>query len=115
MAIIIDTSKPRELLASVKKAIDEGKVTTWSYDSEGDFTHTPDQWKGKAWLRPKIASSILTFGLLGNKDVIMTKTVYGVYHGRFIEMMLTHFDNDFSEANATAHKKADVDRFKTAS
>jgi hypothetical protein len=28
--------------------------------------------------------------------------VYGVYHGRFVEMLLNHFDNRFSEATVTA-------------
>jgi hypothetical protein len=42
----------------------------------------------------------------------MTKTIYGVYHGRFIEMLLTHFDNEFSAASATAQKDAQVDDFK---
>jgi len=32
----------------------------------------------------------------------MTKLIYGIYHGRFIEMMLVHFDLDFSKAFATA-------------
>lgn len=40
MAIIIKTSAPAELLAAIKKEIDEEKIETWSYDSDGDFTHT---------------------------------------------------------------------------
>ena len=41
---------PSQLLSTFKKAIDDGHVKTWSYDTVGDFTHTPDQWKYKAWL-----------------------------------------------------------------
>jgi hypothetical protein len=51
------------------------------------------------------------FGLIGKKDVAMTKGIYGIYHGRFIEMLLTHFDTEFNNISATA--KADtVDVFK---
>ncbi len=112
MAIVINTSNPAALLAAIKKAIDEKQVETWGNDADGDFTHIPDQWKYQAWFRPVVASGVLTFGLLGKKDVTMTKTIYGVYHGRFIEMLLTHFDNDFSAASATAQKDAQVDNFK---
>jgi hypothetical protein len=41
----------------------------------------------------------------------MTKTIYGVLHGRFIEMLLTHFDDDFGTAHAFA-KKQRPDNFK---
>lgn len=42
----------------------------------------------------------------------MTKMIYGVYHGRFIEMMLAHFDTDFSLATASAQKDSPIDVFK---
>ena len=112
MAIIVNTPNPAQLLAAIKKAIDDGKVDTWAYDADGDFTHWPEQWRYNAWLRPVIAPGSLIFGLLGKKDTDMTKVVYGVYHGRFIEMLLTHFDDDFSAASATAQKDARVDNFK---
>jgi hypothetical protein len=44
----------------------------------------------------------LVFGLLGQKSVVTTSVVYGVYHGRLIEMLLVHFDGSFSTATATA-------------
>ncbi|KLU22231.1 hypothetical protein EOS_31530 [Caballeronia mineralivorans PML1(12)] len=111
MAITVNASKPSQLLAAIKKAIDDKEIETWSYDGDGDFTHTPDQWKNKAWLRPVVVSSSLRFGLLGQKDIDMTKVVYGVYHGRFNEMLLTHFDEDFSSTVASAQKDASVDQF----
>jgi len=112
MALIVHTSNPTALLKSIKNAIDAKSVETWIYDTDGDFTHSPAQWIHKAWLRPVVVSGALIFGLLGKKDEQMTKLIYGVYHGRFIEMLLTHFDNEFSTANATAQKDAKVDIFK---
>lgn len=111
MAIIVTTSSPSSLLKAIRKAIDDNEVETWSYDSDGDFTHTPAQWKGKAWLRPKVYTSELRFGLLGPKDTTMSTFIYGVYHGRFIEMLLNHFDKDFTRASATA-QKTEPDNFK---
>lgn len=110
MAIIVQTNNPTGLLASIKKAIDNKEVETWSYDNDGDFTHTPEQWHKKAWLRPRIYPNELRFGILGPKDVKLSKTIYGVYHGRFIEMLLSHFDNSFITVSATA-KKTEPDNF----
>ena len=112
MAIMVFTDDPKRLLADIKKAIDDGHVETWSYDEEGDFIHTPNQWAGKAWLRPSVQQGVLSFGILGQKNIVMTKLIYGVYHGRFIEMLLTHFDTRFTNATATAQKNR-LDDFKT--
>jgi hypothetical protein len=103
MAIYLKTSTPRKLLAAYKKAIDDGHITTWSYDSDGDFTHTADQWNRKAWLRPKIeGDSLLALYVLAPKDTKISSAVYAVYHGRFIESMLRHCDNLFGEARASS-------------
>ena len=111
--LTFNTDKPRSLLAAIKKAIDEGHVKTWEYDSDGDFTHTTSsqQWTGKAWLRPIIEpDQALAFGILGQRGVKTSKLLYGVYHGRFIEMMLTHFDTQFSNAQASAACIPSVDQ-----
>jgi hypothetical protein len=44
MALLFKTNVPQALLNDFKK-IDEGHVVTWSCDRDGDFTHTPDQWR----------------------------------------------------------------------
>lgn len=102
MAIYFSTSQPNGLLGAFKKAIDDGHIETWSYDSDGDFTHTPPQWKNLAWMRPVISSGLLTFRFLGSQARTTKKSTYGIYHGRFIESMLTHCDERFDSAQATA-------------
>lgn len=42
----------------------------------------------------------------------MIKEIYGIYHGRFIEMLLSHFDDSFSNASATALQDKKLDLFK---
>jgi hypothetical protein len=103
MAIHFKTSTPKKLLAAFKTAIDEGKVVTWSYDADGDFTHTAQQWKSLAWLRPGVIEGAdLVFTIVKPKNSKISSEVYAIYHGRFIESMLVHCDSLFKEASATA-------------
>lgn len=113
MAIIVHTSKPKALLAKLYTLIDEKKIETWQYDEEKDFFHVPDQWQGEGWLRPSIAPGLLIFGLIGRRNVPMKKVIYAVYHGRFIEMLLTHADENFSVVSATAQMENEIDVFKS--
>jgi hypothetical protein len=103
MALYFTTNTPSKLLADFKKAIDEGHVKTWSYDAEGDFTHAKTQWENVAWLKPNTdTAGRLTFFIIPPKTQKISKAVYGIYHGRFIESMLTHFNNSFSQGLATS-------------
>lgn len=102
MAIRVVTAQPSSLLAAIKQAIDARKVDTWSYDSDGDFTHTPPQWAKKAWLRPTVQSGALVLNILNPRGVNLSKEIYAVYHGRFVEMLLAHFDDKFADAYTTA-------------
>lgn len=103
MAIYFETKTPKKLLAAYKKAVDDGHVSTWAYDSDGDFTHTAEQWNRKAWLRPKIEErAALVFHILKPKDAKISSATYAVYHGRFIESMLRHCDQLFNVGRASA-------------
>jgi hypothetical protein len=99
--ITFTTNSPYQLLAALKEAIRAGHITTWS-DVNGDFTHTPAQWARQAWLRPSVQGTELRFAIIKSQGFILTTEVYAVYHGRFVEMMLAHFDQKFSSGVATA-------------
>lgn len=108
MAIQVNTDDPQALLDLVYASIDEGSIETWNYDEDQDFIHdTPDgQWEGEAWLRPTLKKGALVLNIVPPvKGVSME--AYAVYHGRFIEMLLAHFDEYFSEAFATAKATGD--------
>jgi len=111
MAMIVTSADPARLLAAIRFAINEGKIDTWRYDQDGDFTHTPAQWVNLAWFKPNIEFGQITFGIIGNKNIQMTKVVYGVYHGRFTEMLLSHFDGEFQAAKSTAQQQVGIDNF----
>lgn len=100
--VTIQTSAPQALLTAIKKAIDSNRVQTWTYDSDGDFTHSAPQWNHKAWLRPFVQSGALSLSILPPNGTKLSKEVYAIYHGRFIEMVLAHFDTEFSSGSATA-------------
>jgi hypothetical protein len=102
MAINIDTSNPRALLDAIKKKIDEKHIQTWEYDKDGDFTHSAAQWNKRAWLRPSIGLGSLKLTTLPRANSNVSTELYAIFHGRFIEMLLAHFDNLFTNAGATA-------------
>jgi hypothetical protein len=101
MSVRISTARPSALLATLKRAIDAKQITTWSYDADGDFTHTPEQWKNRAWLRPSIRSGELLFTTISPKSGPITWEVYGVYMGRFAEMAIVHVHDSINNIQAS--------------
>jgi hypothetical protein len=102
MAVRVFTGNPKSLMLLIKEAITNEKVQTWTLDSDGDLTHSPEQWKDRAWFRPKLFDDRIVFHILGPTSKVLTRTDYAVFHGRLIEMLLTHFDEKFTRATATA-------------
>jgi hypothetical protein len=103
MAVRLFTGDASSLLSAIRVAIDKGRVDTWSYDSDGDFTHTTHdrQWVGKAYLKPRQLSDRLVLNIIMRCEDDKKRAVYGVFHGRFIEMAVTHFPRSFTTAVAT--------------
>lgn len=97
MAVFVNIDNPELFLQNIKKKIDEKSIVSWEYDSDGDFTHSPDQWKNKAWLRPHVEANRIVFGIVDRKDCNLSVVEYAVFHGRFVEMLLEHFDKDCSD------------------
>jgi hypothetical protein len=106
MAVHLETSDPSGLLAAIRKAIDDDKVKTWTYDKDGDFTHTAAQWKNRAWMRPHILGNELRLNIIAPLNTTLSVSTYAIYHGRFIEMMLAHCDRLFTSAAASAQAEA---------
>ena len=102
MALYFKTSDPKRLLFEIDKAIKDGRIVTWSQDADGDFTHIPEQWRNKAWLRPIVVPGMLKLVIIRPSNVAISSEVYAVFHGRFIESMLFHCDKFFETGEATA-------------
>ncbi|MGB8540803.1 MAG: hypothetical protein WCD49_04115 [Candidatus Acidiferrales bacterium] len=103
MAVLLYSPNAQGLLGDIKRLIAEGHIETWSYDRDGDFTHTSSggQWKNKAWLRPKTFADRLEMNIIRPKDDHINREVFAIYHGRFIEMAIAHVPKLFSSASAT--------------
>lgn len=102
--IVVHTQDPHGLVDNINEAIKNGRIVTWSFDSEGDYTHNLDQWKEKAWLRcvfDVTDSTLLRIVIIEPKMQKLTKAVYAVYHGRFAELLLAHFDNEITDLSIT--------------
>lgn len=102
MSILFSTTTPQKLLDTYRLLIKQKHVFTWEQDGDGDFYHSPPQWKGLGWLRPSIDVNGLQVRFLGPKDKLTTYDTFGVYQGRFIESMTAHCAHLFVSATATA-------------
>lgn len=112
--IKIETNNPEGLLKKIKKAIEDKVIVTWFLDNDGDFSPTLEQWVGKAWVTPLIKKEYpnsLYFGIIESKQQKMTKVIYGVFLGRFAEMLLTHFDTDMSSLSISPLLVENIDIF----
>jgi hypothetical protein len=90
----VKTSNPAELLDKIKQGIGTGCIKTWSYDKDGDFSQTCEEWKNRAFLEPIILKGELRFELITFKQHRITKSVSGIYYGRFLEMLASYFESD---------------------
>jgi hypothetical protein len=102
MAVRVFCAQPQKLLLEIKAAVRSGSIQTWTLDTDGDFTHATQQWANKAWFRPVTKTDRVVFNILGPTTKRMSRQIYGIYHGRFVEMLLNHFDEKFSIVAATA-------------
>lgn len=107
MAVRAQSTNPQQLLNKIKTGVRSGTILTWALDTDGDFTHATQQWKFKAWFRPMLGQGVLVFNILGPVGKVVSTETYAIYHGRFIEMLLAHFDGEFSRVSATALPEPD--------
>lgn len=111
MAITIKTPNPANLITSIENAIKLGTIKDWELSKSESgtiyFTHSAASEQNKAWFKvspPSDTSSAgtLVFNIVRPKNEKINKIVYAIYHGRFAEMLLTHFDNQFTEMTLPA-------------
>jgi hypothetical protein len=104
MALKIETSSPKELIAAVREAIRTGVVTTWTSTKEGylTFTGAGGNWKSKAWFKPAYGDGYVKLYILRPKGERVSVATYAVYHARFVEMLLIKFEGQFDAVTASA-------------
>jgi hypothetical protein len=109
MAVRAITDDAQGLLDAIIWQIDSGLIETWAYNRAGAFTHTASsgQWKNKAWLMPVVEDKRLRFKFLKPKDKTVTREFFAVYQGRFIEMLIEHAPEHFTDVRATPNPEKD--------
>lgn len=101
-----------EITSKIISEIANQKIKTWSHSKFGAtdyFTHDvpSGQW-GKAWIKETKRTPLLdgkyevTYTVHTVKGTNMSSITYAVYHGRFAEMLLSHFDSLFQEIELTS-------------
>ena len=102
--ILVKTSNPQELLDAIDHAIAADEITTWRKTTSGSFTHTPDQWKNKAWFRATVKTDErqIVFNIIRPKGGHVSSEAYAIYHGHFASMLLQHFDKQLKSIELSA-------------
>lgn len=93
MSIYVKCSNPRKLIDEINEKIEDSSIDTWSVDKDGDYTHIAEQWKNHAWIHPIIETERVVFAIWGRVNENLSVVDYAIYHGRFVEMLLAHFDH----------------------
>ena len=102
MSLIVSTPDPAILLKAFKDKIDQGRVRSWSYDADSDFTLTHPDWKDLAWMRPNLMSDRIVFNFLATQDQPTSREMYALFHSRLIETLLASLDTLFESARMSS-------------
>lgn len=102
MSIYVTTVNPRKLVDNINEKIKNSSINTWSVDKDGDYTHTAQQWQYHAWIHPIVEPGRVVFAIWGRLNEDLSVVDYAIYHGRFIEMLLSHFDQQCSDIEVTS-------------
>ena len=107
MAVIIKTTDAATLLAEIRSAVIKEKIPTWSWDSNEQFWHDTksQEWKDTASFRGSLKSGEngeLRFGIIPFQNKKISRPLYAALHGRFIEMLLSHFSGKLDYVFATS-------------
>ena len=117
MAIYVKTSNPKEIISKIKHGIEKGKIDTWKCDSNDYFRHTQNLWdeiiKGNdMFFKPIYSNGKLIFGLTCNKKQQLPRKPYGIYHGRFIEMLINHCSDFIDEISVSIKNVKYIDDYE---
>lgn len=105
MAVIVETDNPEILWTNFVSMIQQGKISTWIMDIDGDLTIRNPAWTSKAWftLSNEPTTNQLRFGIITSTKFPMTKELYGVYHGRLAATLLANFDDCIRNISITSN------------
>ncbi len=100
MKIIAYTDSPTVLKNAIDKKINDNELKTWQIEKSDKkevlYSHTPEQWNEKAMPKPKVFTNKLEFDIKWWDDKEPDEATKGYILGRFVEVLMVHFRNEFS-------------------
>src|SRR5690349_11734432 len=98
MKIDAITTGGQQLIDAINKAINEGDLKTWKIvhgvNKNVLYSHAPEQWAGKALVRPTAVTAKATFEITWwSNNPEPSQEIKGYITGRFTEALLVHFRN----------------------
>jgi hypothetical protein len=101
MKICAYTNDASALKNAIDEKIDKKELKTWeklhNNKSEVLYSHTPEQWKEKALLKPYIYNDRLELVInWWNNHEEPEESTKGYITGRFVEILLVHFKDDYT-------------------
>ncbi len=100
MKIIAFTNDSTKLKNAIDKKIDDKELKTWRIvkndKKEILYSHIPDQWNEKAMPKPYIYEDWVEFDIRWWNDNEPDEATKGYILGRFIEILMVHFRNNFT-------------------
>ena len=109
MAIYINTDNPQRFVRRIRELVREDEISAWALDEDNDFTHTSPQWGGRAWIHPVIEEDRVVFAIIGSLSEPITRLIYSIYMGRFLECLLMHMDRYFISAKISSRPSSKYD------
>jgi len=111
--ITVRTTNPNNIYQGIIRGIQNGSIDTWKIVTVGNlvyFTHdtTNKQWLNKSYMKAGTDShGNLIFHVIRNNENSFDQNIFAVYQGRFIQMLVSHFPNSFTELNVTSQPTID--------
>ena len=91
----------KEFDAAVRRA--RGSFGAWGIAEDGEhYTCVSEQWIAKAWFRPHVLSSVLTFNIVRSADDHVTQEAYSHYHAQLVQTFLSSLGHMFSMVGVTS-------------
>ncbi len=109
MAIYIKMKSSESFIDNLKAQIDNGKISDWTYDSDGDFSSRKAELCNQAWFHPYEFTDMCIFGIVGRKNINLPFSVYAQYHGDFLKELLLNFPNQLANIYIKQPSENDFD------
>jgi len=99
MKITIPTTAGTALKKAIFDAVEDETLRTWEVRTDNNnvefLTHKPEQWYDRTLLRFTVKKDVLLIDTTFWKSKGADKVSDGYFIGRFTEVLLVHFSDDF--------------------